>query len=249
VALRRAIALAYDAPRERRLERKDQAIAAQSRVMPYESGYDPAFKSEMGDHDPARAKALLDLYGYVDKNGDGWRDLPDGSPLVLHKMSSADQLTRKLDEEWKHSMDAIGVRIEFQVAQWPENLKAARAGKFQLWELGSSAAGPDGQDNLSCMHSGQTGGQNLARFSRPEFDKLFHRMSEIEDGPERNALFLQAKRIAVAYMPYKAIGHRVSTDLLYPWLIGYRRPLFWQEWWHAVDVDTALRRKTLKQVN
>jgi ABC-type transport system substrate-binding protein len=46
-------------------------------------GYDPAFKSEMGTFDRAKAQALLDLYGYVDKDGDGWRDLPDGSPLVL----------------------------------------------------------------------------------------------------------------------------------------------------------------------
>ena len=26
-----------------------------------------------------------------------------------------------------------------------------------------------------------------------------------------------------------------------PWLIGYRRPLFWSEWWHLVDVDVAMR--------
>ena len=32
----------------------------------------------MSDYDPARAKALLDLYGYVDRNGDGWRERPDG---------------------------------------------------------------------------------------------------------------------------------------------------------------------------
>jgi ABC-type transport system substrate-binding protein len=29
------------------------------------------------------AKALLDKFGYVDRDKDGWRDLPDGKPLVL----------------------------------------------------------------------------------------------------------------------------------------------------------------------
>jgi hypothetical protein len=29
------------------------------------------------------AKALLDLYGFLDKNGDGWRDMPDGRPLTI----------------------------------------------------------------------------------------------------------------------------------------------------------------------
>jgi ABC-type transport system substrate-binding protein len=59
------------------------ACRAQSTLAPHTSGYDPAYKSEMSDYSPARAKALLDLYGYVDRNGDGWREQPDGSPLVL----------------------------------------------------------------------------------------------------------------------------------------------------------------------
>jgi ABC-type transport system substrate-binding protein len=29
-------------------------------------------------YDPAAARSLLDKFGYVDRNGDGWRDLPDG---------------------------------------------------------------------------------------------------------------------------------------------------------------------------
>ena len=43
--------------------------------MPSTSGYDPAFKSEMSEYDPAKAKALLDMYGFVDKDGDGWREI------------------------------------------------------------------------------------------------------------------------------------------------------------------------------
>jgi hypothetical protein len=52
VALRRAIALAYNAPREIELVRKGQMMPAQSVLPPLVSGYDPALKSEMGDHDP-----------------------------------------------------------------------------------------------------------------------------------------------------------------------------------------------------
>ena len=28
--------------------------------------------------------------------------------------------------------------------------------------------------------------------------------------------------------------------MMHPWLIGYRRPLFWQEWWHYVDIDRGI---------
>ena len=63
--------------------RRGQAIPAQSPIGPGRAGYDPAFKSEMSEYNPAKAKALLDMYGYVDRDGDGWRDLPDGRPLML----------------------------------------------------------------------------------------------------------------------------------------------------------------------
>jgi hypothetical protein len=76
-------------------------------------------------------------------------------------------------------------------------------------------------------------------------DELFDRLGVLPDGPEREALFLQAKKLMVAYMPYRATVHRISTDLWYPWLEGFRRPLFNNDWWHLVDLDPALRAQAL----
>ena len=241
VALRRAIALAMDVEREIRVIRRGQAVPAQSIIVPHTSGYDPAFKSENGDHDPARAKALLDLHGYLDRNGDGFRELPDGKPLVLEVATQPDQLSRQFDELWKKNMERVGIRVKFFSGKWPEQLKAARAGKLMLWTLGSSAAGVDGQGSLARLYGPQAGSQNLARFKHPEFDRLYERMQVIADGPEREELFRQAKLIATAYMPYKVTVHRFSNELVQPWLVGYRRPLFWHEWWHLVDIDDSRR--------
>ena len=239
IALRRAIALAMDVEREIRVIRRGQAVPAQSVVVPHTTGYDPRFKSENGDFDPARAKALLDLHGYVDKDGDGWRDQPDGKPLTLEVATQPDQLSRQFDELWKKNMQRIGVRVKFFPGKWPEQLKAARAGKLMLWTLGSSAAGSDGQGALARLYGPQAGSQNLARFRNAEFDRVYERMQVIADGPERDELFRQAKLISVAYMPYKVTVHRFTNDLLQPWVLGYRRPTFWNEWWHRVDIDLA----------
>ena len=244
VALRRAIGLAMDTPREIRLLRKNQAIPSQSPISPFTTGYDPKFKSEMSEYDPARAKALLDLYGYVDRNGDGWRERPDGSPLALDLNSQSDQLSRQADELLTKNLAAIGIQLRLKIAQWPENLKAARAGSFMVWKVGGLADVPDGITALARFDSRQIGGQNMARFRLPAFDALYDRMQAIPDGPERDALFDAAKRIAVAYMPYKMQVSRIVTDMAYPWLVGYRRTIFWQEWWHWVDIDTALRPNT-----
>ena len=241
VALRRALSLAYDVQREVRLVRRGQAVPAQSPVLPGTTGYDPAFRSEMSEHSVVRAKALLDLHGYLDRDGDGWRELPDGTPLKLVMSTEPEQIYRLFNDVWRRCLAAVGVRCDFEIAQWPSHMKSALGGSLQMWMLGSSADVPDGQSALARWYGPQAGQQNLARFKLPAFDALYERMQALPDGPEREALFLECKRIAVAYMPYKVLVHRIANELLHPWVTGYRRAPFWQDWWHQVDVDPARR--------
>jgi ABC-type transport system substrate-binding protein len=77
----------------------------------------------------------------------------------------------------------------------------------------------------------------MGRFALAEFDALYERMELLPDGAERDALFHEAKRLAVAYAPYKTLIHRIVSDLARPQLVGYRRPMFWQDWWHLVDIE------------
>ncbi len=241
VALRRAINLAVDVRREIELARRGQAIPAQSIAVPHTSGYDPAFRSEMSEYDPARSRALLDTYGYVDRDGDGWRERPDGSPLLLLRASQPDPTQRQLDELWQKNLNAVGLKVEFRFAKWPENLKAAQAGNFMIWGVGSLAAQPDGIGAFQRLYGPSAGSANLARFRDARFDAIYDRLQVLPDGAERDALFLEAKRISVAYAPYKNHAHRIYTDMMQPWFVGYRRPLFWNRWWHMVDIDERRR--------
>ncbi|EGJ10180.1 ABC transporter substrate-binding protein [Rubrivivax benzoatilyticus] len=239
VALRRAIALAIDVEREIRLVRGGQAIPAQSPIGPEAWGYDPAYKSEMGDYDPARAKALLDMHGWIDRDGDGWRDQPDGSPLVLEYSTQPDQQSRKLNELWKKNMDAIGIRIVFKTAKWPEQLKASRAGKLMMWGVGWSAGQPDGDTFLALGYGPNRGQSNHARFDLPAFNALYEKQSLLPDGPQRQEAMDAAKKLMIAYMPYKVHVHRIWTDLAHPWVGGYSRNIFVREFWKYVDIDPA----------
>ena len=241
VALRRAIALGIDLPREYRLARHGQMIPAQSQAVPFTGGYDPAFTSEMSQFDPGRARALLDLYGYVDRDHDGWREQPDGSPLVLVINNQADPASHLLGELWQRNMAALGIRTEFRIAQWPENLKASRAGRFMIWDVNNQATRPGGETQFEYLYGSSAGNFNLARFHSKQFDAIYERLLVLPDGSERDALFLAAKRLATAWMPYKVHGHRYVTDLAWPRLVGFRRPLFWQDWWEYVDIDAAAR--------
>ena len=238
VALRRAVALAVDIDAEIRNVRRGQAIPGQSPIAPGTSGYDPAFRSEMSEFSRAKAKALLDVYGYLDRDGDGWREQPDGSPLVLEYATQPDDFNRQLITEWKKNMDAIGVRMVFRVAKWPENLKASRAGKLMMWGVGWSG-GPDGGDFLVLGHGPSKGQSNHARFELPEFDRLYDLQKRLPDGPERFAVMTQAKELMIAYMPYKVHVHRIWTDLAQPWVVGFHRNVFLRAFWKYVDIDLA----------
>ena len=243
VALRRAIALAYNSDEEVRLVRKNQAVVAQGAIAPLAFGYDPTVKTEMSDFDVPRAKALLDLYGYVDRDGDGWRDLPSGAPLVLEYATQPDQLSRQLAELWQKSMKAIGLRIVFKSAKWPENLKASRGGKLMMWGVGWLAASPDGDTFLALAYGPNKGQANHSRFDLPAFNELYIRQNKMPDGPERQRVMQEASKLMVAYVPYKISGHRIATDLMQPWVLGYKRNPFIREFWKYLDIDQNLRGK------
>ncbi len=136
VALRRAIALAYSGGDEIRLPRRNQAITAQGPIPPMAFGYDPKFKTEMSEFNPAKAKALLDMYGYVDKDGDGWRDLPDGNPMVIEYATQPDGLSRELAEIWEKEHGRRGHPHGVQggqVAGEPEGPRAPAGCRCGAW--------------------------------------------------------------------------------------------------------------------
>ncbi|MEP6607280.1 MAG: ABC transporter substrate-binding protein [Burkholderiaceae bacterium] len=241
VALRRAISLGYNVDEEIRLIRRGSMMPAQSQVPPLTSGYDPEFRSEMSRFDRAAARALLDTYGFVDRDGTGWRQRPDGSPLTIEIATESSQLDRAFNEMWKRQLDAINVRVDFKVNQWPENLRAARSGKLMCWLLGNTASSPDSDSFLAFGLSRGIGSGNLSRFSLRAYDELYDRQRQLPDGVERDQVIYQMKRLMVAYVPYKFHGHRFVNDVAHPWLTGYRRHPFARDFFKYVDVDMSMR--------
>lgn len=247
VALRRAISLGYNLEREIRDVRRGQMLPGNSPVPPNTFGFDPTFVSEMSEYDPVRAGALLDTFGYRDVNDDGWRELPNGQPLMIEQATQGDDFSRASNEIWRKSMDAIGIRMNFSVSQWPEQLKNARAGKLQMWGLGWNASAPDGETFFDIAFGPSIGTGNFARFDRPEYDSLFNQQRVLGNTAERLAIMREMKRILVSYMPYKFHGHRIVNTFVHPWLVGYRRHPYLRETFKWVDIDLDLREKSLRK--
>ena len=139
----------------------------------------------------------------------------------------------------KKNLDAVGVKLVLRIGQWPEQLKASRAGKLMMWGFGVSASSPNSGGLLEYMYSKSIGQQNHSGFSLKAFDALYEKQLLMPDGPERDAVIKEANRLLVAYMPYKARVHRIATDLWQPWLTGFKRHPFAREFWQYIDIDTS----------
>ena len=239
VALRRAISLGYMTQDEINIIWKGQAIPAHTPYSPNVAGYDPEFRTSANEYNPAKAKALLDMYGYKDIDGDGYREMPNGKPLVLMYNSTPTARDTLFDELWKRSMDDIGIKMQVRKAKWPDLLKESNAGKLMMWFLAGTASIPDADTWLVSLYGPNAGFKgNRANFKLKAYDETYEKAEVLPDGPERTRLYQEMARLEVAYAPWKINTHRIMTDMWYPYLIGYvRPPIQSQNWWKYVDID------------
>jgi oligopeptide transport system substrate-binding protein len=240
IALRRAISMAYNVEEEIRIIRQGQGEPATQPIPPNTSGYDPTLKAST-KYDPAGAKALLDKFGYIDRDDDGWRDLPDGKPLKIMMGSDPSALTRQYDELWQRSMNAIGIRVEFVKQKWPDLLKMGRYGQLQMWFLGNINTTPEGFGFMSLLYGPHSGISNLARFNLPEFNKLYEEARQLPESPERARLFRRMSELVNAYAPWMLNAYRYENVLVHPWVRGYKHTVYEQHPWRYYDIDVEKR--------
>jgi len=243
IALRRAIGMGYDVGEYIRVILKGRAIPASSPIPPDIAGYDPELKTQAQLYDPAAARALLDKFGYRDRDGDGYRETPEGKPLVLERWSAPTTLSRQADEQWKKNMDAIGLRIVFRKDRVPELRKMARQGKIPMRTDGWNADYPDAENYMQLLYGPNAGPglENQARFRLPEFDKLYDAARKLPDSAERTKLFDRMTELVLAYAPWRLQEHRIEDSVAQKWIRNYRPHPIRSEVWRYIDIDERAR--------
>ena len=237
VALRRAMCLGYPIQEEIAIIYKNQAIKVDSPIAPGMAGYTPETSPTLV-YDPARAKALLDMYGYVDRDGDGFRENPDGSQLVIDQASVPEQRYRQRNELWRRAMADIGIRMTFEkVEKLPDLRRQAQLGKVQSLTYGWIADYPDGENFLQLFTTKSIGGANYTLFSRPEYDAMYEQSRSMPDSPERTEIYRRMVHMLWVYAPWRVNSLLSNTILIHPWVIGYKKHPFQHEPWRYLDVD------------
>ena len=221
IALRRAIAMAYNVDEEVRVIRQGQGMPATQIVPPGMSGHDPTFTAGT-KHDVAAAKVLLDRFGYTDRDADGYRERPDGRPLVIKMGTTPSAEDRPRDELWQRSLNAVGIRVEFVTQKWPDLLKMARLGQLQTWRLGNINTTPEGFGFHGLLYGPHAGFSNLARFDLPEYNRVYEQARALPDSSERTKLQRKMSEIVAAYAPWVLTTFRIENVLVQPWVVGYK---------------------------
>ncbi len=242
-ALRRAMVLGHNRNQELTVIRKNSAMAAQSPIPPGVVGYDPSFTARDQDYDPVRAKALLDTFGYIDRDGDGYREQPDGSPLTIEFKGYSGGLSyREMNSLWVKSMAAIGIRLRTTATQFAELIRDQKAGKFQMSAAAWLLDYPDAENFLQLLYGPNKGISNSGRFDLPQFNELYRQAAALPDSPQRNAIYAEMNRYVLAYAPWRLGTIRSYIHVMRPWVHGYKKHPMEHFSFKYLDIDVAAQQ-------
>jgi ABC-type transport system substrate-binding protein len=240
IALRRAIAMGFNTDELIRVLFNGNALPATQLLPPGVQGHDPSIPVK-SLYDPVGARALLDRFGFRDRDADGYRETPDGKPITLVRGTLPESWYREADTLWKKNMDAIGLRMNVQQQTFAELLNLSNAGKLPMFNLGLRALEPSGYLVLQTLWSQSTYDTNRARFRNADYDAAYEAFLRTPAGPQRIALARKMSELVLAYMPMTLHTNGVGNVLVYPWVVGYRPSQFGQSWkW--LDIEPGKRR-------
>jgi ABC-type transport system substrate-binding protein len=235
VALRRAIIMAYNLDEEINVIRKGAAVAVQMPIPAGVVGHDPGYRS-INQYDPELANKLLDRFGYK-RGADGYRTLPDGKPLLLRYATGSSAVERDFNELWKKSMDAVGIRIQFDISKFADHLKAAKACQLMMWGAAWTADYPDGDNFMQLLYGPNTGQSNNGCYESKGFDAFYEKSIKLPGSAERNHLFLEMPRQMEVDGAWSLHVSRERNQVLRPWVKGYKKHPILHAEFQYMDLD------------
>ncbi len=151
--------------------------------------------------DLAKAGTLLDQVGLKDQNGDGTRDLPDGSPFTIQLLTTAsDNAQASLVQEY---LRAAGLTVQIKSVDQPTSDAADTAGNYQMAivHFGGLSGDPSG---LATRFASTSKSQSFTRvfgYKNAQFDQLAQQQAATLDPAARKDLVKQMQAILANDLP------------------------------------------------
>jgi ABC-type transport system substrate-binding protein len=247
--LRQAMSLAVDFEEYARVFTNGRGVPAQTPIPPGLFGYDPGYKNPYRQVDLGKAAKILSEAGY--SNGiDPKTNAPLHLTFDVGDTSAEGQLRFKFYvNEWRK----IGLNVTIEATNYNKFQQKVRDGAYQVFTWGWMADYPDPENFLfllwSQMARSKNNGPNSANFSDPEYDRLFVKMSTMENSPERLGIIHRMRDILQDERPWIELYHPESYALYHGWLYNVKTPGLSLVTTKYRDLDPKLRAEKRREWN
>jgi len=239
IALRRAIAMSFNVDEYIRILRKGQAVKAEMLVPAGVNGHNPKYRSSIG-YNPSLANKLLDHFGYK-KGADGYRNLPNGKALVLKINTESGSSSLMYSELWKKNLDAIGVRADFRVSNFADNLKAATQCQYMIWGGAWHADYPEGENFTQLLYGPNVGRGNQSCYSSSAYDGLYKQA--MQQPPEKRMPYYEKmSRQIEADNPLILQDTRIRNWVIQSHIQGFKAHPIMNSNWQYLDIASPRQK-------
>ncbi len=252
--LRRAIAIAVDYEEYIAIFMNGRGVPAQGPIPPGMFGYREGaeginpyvYRWEDGRavrRSLEEARRLLAEAGYP-----GGVDEETGKPLTLYLDIAGGGPDDKARMDWFRKQFAkLGIQLVIRNTLYNRFQEKMRQGTAQLFLWGWNADYPDPENFLFLLYGpngkAKHGGENAANYENPEFDALFTRMKNMEDGPERLALIDRMVDIVRRDGPWLWGLHPKRFRLYHAWYRNAKPNLMAHDTLKYLRIDADLRHE------
>ena len=197
----------------------------------------------------AEAKRLLAEAGFADGI-----DAATGKPLVLFLDVTASGPDSKSQLNWYRKQFAkLGIQLVLRTTDYNQFQQKMSAGNAQIYMWGWNADYPDPENFFFLLYGPNAkvgnGGENASNYKNEQFDRLFEKMRNMDDGPERMDLIRQMNEIVRHDAPWLFGFHPKSFSLHHEWYRNLEPNLMANNELKYQRIDAPLREAKRREWN
>ncbi len=177
-------------------------------------------------YDPEGAKAILAEAGYVDNDGDGYVETPEGEPLALNFVIYTSRAELGVYAQAAQSnLKDIGINVNLETVSYETLLDRRDSGQYDLLIWNVLVANTGDPENYLRENWYSTSANNTAGYNNPEVDALLDELASTFDADARRDLVIQIQQhimddAATVFFGYETTylfsNTRVTGVTMYP---------------------------------
>lgn len=165
-------------------------ITASAAQYGYEELTDPY------SYDPEAAAALLDEAGYLDIDGDGYRETPDGEEIDLVYVYYQGRPEQQIVvEATQAELDVIGIKVTIEVNDTATAIDRLASGDFDILCMSINVLNCADPENHLYSYFYSEASQSELGWANEEFDSILETLSVTANADERIELVKEAQQI------------------------------------------------------